>query len=184
MSDVLAAPAADVPPRASPIVYVRNADLGKDVNAELDAVAQSTKGIESSLAFLGRTSTDMSVELDGLTQRVGTIADAVNALLDSLKFIDARITALEQPQPAPDVQQPAPVQKPVESTPAPTVPVPPSTDEPGTYATIAQAEAALTSSGYQRDAARHVWVQRESGKTAKVVKSAETGGGGFSIQRA
>lgn len=42
---------------------------------------------------------------------------------------------------------------------------------PTTYATIAEAEAAITAAGYQRDNQRHVWVQ--SGRTATVLRTTD-----------
>ena len=44
------------------------------------------------------------------------------------------------------------------------------TDETA-YATIAEAEKAITAAGYQRDAQRHVWVNGT--KTAKVVRTGD-----------
>lgn len=48
-----------------------------------------------------------------------------------------------------------------------------SEDQPATYATIAEAEKAITDAGYIRDAAQHIWVQRDSGKKCKVVRGGE-----------
>lgn len=39
------------------------------------------------------------------------------------------------------------------------------------YPTIAAAEGELLAQGYVRDTTRHVWVHRETGKTAKVVRT-------------
>jgi hypothetical protein len=38
------------------------------------------------------------------------------------------------------------------------------------YPRIAQAEQAITDAGYVRDSQKHVWVNRDTGKTAKVVR--------------
>lgn len=40
-----------------------------------------------------------------------------------------------------------------------------------TYATIAEAEAVITNAGYVRDQQRHIWVQPDTGKTCKVVRT-------------
>lgn len=55
-------------------------------------------------------------------------------------------------------------------------------DEPSTYATVAFAEKAIVDAGYQRDAARHVWVQPDTGKTAKVVRTGDKNNFKFSVQ--
>lgn len=52
--------------------------------------------------------------------------------------------------------------------------------ETPTYATIAQAEKAITDAGYRRDAQRHIWVQ--DGKTAKVVRTGDKNNLQFSVQ--
>lgn len=39
------------------------------------------------------------------------------------------------------------------------------------YPTIAAAEAAIVAAGYVRDAAQHIWVQRDTGKKCKVVRT-------------
>lgn len=53
---------------------------------------------------------------------------------------------------------------------------------PVTYATIAQAEAAIIAAGYTRDAQRHIWVQAGTGKTAKVVRTVNENNIQFSVQ--